>query len=112
MNSHLSTCVGTQSPKYLEMARGHISLSATRAAASSVRAGEGSLRPFAGPPEGGFPALEAAAFARAEALLGQGTAGFAADNGLLLPGAADFTAPRAFFASRKGSPILMTARRF
>jgi hypothetical protein len=27
MNSHLSTCVGTQSPKYLEMAQGHISLS-------------------------------------------------------------------------------------
>jgi hypothetical protein len=27
MDSHLSTCVGTQSPKYLEMAQGHISLS-------------------------------------------------------------------------------------
>jgi hypothetical protein len=27
INSHLSTCVGTQSPKYLEMAQGHISLS-------------------------------------------------------------------------------------
>jgi hypothetical protein len=27
INSHLSTCVGTQSPKYLEMAHGHISLS-------------------------------------------------------------------------------------
>jgi hypothetical protein len=27
MNSHLSTCVGTQSPKYLEMAQGQISLS-------------------------------------------------------------------------------------
>jgi hypothetical protein len=27
MNSHLSTCVGTQSSKYLEMAQGHISLS-------------------------------------------------------------------------------------
>jgi hypothetical protein len=24
---HLSTCVGTQSPKYLEMAQGHMSLS-------------------------------------------------------------------------------------
>jgi hypothetical protein len=24
---HKSTCVGTQSPKYLEMAQGHISLS-------------------------------------------------------------------------------------
>jgi hypothetical protein len=29
INSHLSTCVGTQSPKYLEMAQGHISLSKT-----------------------------------------------------------------------------------
>src|SRR5689334_11983189 len=28
IDSHLSTCVGTQSPKYLEMAQGHISLSA------------------------------------------------------------------------------------
>jgi hypothetical protein len=27
INSHLSTCVGNQSPKYLEMAQGHISLS-------------------------------------------------------------------------------------
>jgi hypothetical protein len=27
INSHLSTCVGTQSPKYLVMAQGHISLS-------------------------------------------------------------------------------------
>jgi hypothetical protein len=26
-NSHLSTCVGTQSPKYLEMSQGHIFLS-------------------------------------------------------------------------------------
>jgi hypothetical protein len=29
IDSHLSTCVGTQSPKYLEMAQGHISLSVT-----------------------------------------------------------------------------------
>jgi hypothetical protein len=29
IDSHLSTCVGTQSPKYLEMAQGHISLSET-----------------------------------------------------------------------------------
>jgi hypothetical protein len=29
IDSHLSTCVGTQSPKYLEMAQGHISLSST-----------------------------------------------------------------------------------
>jgi hypothetical protein len=27
IDSHLSTCVGTQSPKYLEMTQGHISLS-------------------------------------------------------------------------------------
>jgi hypothetical protein len=31
IDSHLSTCVGTQSPKYLEMAQGHISLSTTAA---------------------------------------------------------------------------------
>jgi hypothetical protein len=30
IDSHLSTCVGTQSPKYLEMAQGHISLSKRR----------------------------------------------------------------------------------
>jgi hypothetical protein len=29
IDSHLSTCVGTQSPKYLEMAQRHISLSGT-----------------------------------------------------------------------------------
>jgi hypothetical protein len=89
-----------------------MSKSTTRAAASSVRAGEGSVRLFAGPPEGGLPALEAAAFALAEALLGPGAAGFAAGTGLLLPGAADFAPPRAFFASWKGSPILTTTRRF
>ena len=27
VDSHLNTCVDTQSPKYLEMAQGHISLS-------------------------------------------------------------------------------------
>jgi hypothetical protein len=32
IDSHLSTCVGTQSPKYLEMAQGHISLSDDRSA--------------------------------------------------------------------------------
>jgi hypothetical protein len=31
INSQLSTCVGTQSPKYIEMAQGHISLSQTQA---------------------------------------------------------------------------------
>jgi hypothetical protein len=35
MNSHLSTCVDTQSPKYLEMAQGHISLSVSYSPASS-----------------------------------------------------------------------------
>jgi hypothetical protein len=30
INSHLSPCVCTQSPKYLEMAQGHISLSRTQ----------------------------------------------------------------------------------
>jgi hypothetical protein len=29
IDSHLSTCVDTQSPKHLEMAQGHISLSGT-----------------------------------------------------------------------------------
>jgi hypothetical protein len=85
---------------------------ATRAAASSVRGGEGNLRPFAGSPEGGLPAPEAAAFAPAKDLLGLGAAGFVASADLLLPGAADFAPPRAFFASRKGSPILMTAQHF
>jgi hypothetical protein len=33
---HLSTCVGTQSPKYLEMAQGHISLSAVRVSPSYI----------------------------------------------------------------------------
>jgi hypothetical protein len=36
INSQLSTCVGTQSPKYLEMAQGHISLSAIRMADNPV----------------------------------------------------------------------------
>jgi hypothetical protein len=42
IDSHLSTCVGTQSPKYLEMAQGHISLSETqsRLARGQARAGE------------------------------------------------------------------------
>jgi hypothetical protein len=89
-----------------------VSKSATRAAVPSIRADEGSLHPFASPPEGGLPAPEAAAFAPAEALLGPGAGGFAAGNGLLLLGAADFAAAHAFFASQKGSPILTIARRF
>jgi hypothetical protein len=89
-----------------------VSKSATRAAALSVRAGEGSLRPFMGPLGGGLLAPEAAAFALADALLCPRVASFAAGNGLLLPGAAAFTLPRAFFASRIGSVILTTAWRF
>jgi hypothetical protein len=38
IDSHLSTCVDTQSPKYLEMAQGHISLSDVSPAARPVRA--------------------------------------------------------------------------
>jgi hypothetical protein len=62
-----------------------------------------------GSAEGGLPAPEATALAPAEDLLGPGTAGFAAGGGLLLRGAADFTPPRAFFASRKESPTLVVA---
>jgi hypothetical protein len=52
IDSHLSTCVGTQSPKNLEMAQGHISLSGTwsrgqvvdsrRVPAAVIRFGENS----------------------------------------------------------------------
>jgi hypothetical protein len=41
IDSHLSTCVGTQSPKYLEMAQGHISLSGTYKDAKPRHAGPG-----------------------------------------------------------------------
>jgi hypothetical protein len=37
IDSHLSTCVGTQSPKYLEMAQGHISLSGQDAQLEQIR---------------------------------------------------------------------------
>jgi hypothetical protein len=37
IDSHLSTCVGTQSPKYLEMAQRHISLSTARPRDRTVR---------------------------------------------------------------------------
>jgi hypothetical protein len=43
INSHLSTCVGTQSPKYLEMAQGHISLSDIEC----TREGQGDQEPKA-----------------------------------------------------------------
>jgi hypothetical protein len=51
IDSHLSTCVGTQSPKYLEMAQGHISLSASPSEARSDLAegvvdAEGAAAPF------------------------------------------------------------------
>jgi hypothetical protein len=86
-----------------------VSKSATRAAATSVLAGDGGLRSFTGSAEGSLPAPEAAVLAPTEDLLGLGAAGFTADGGLLLPGAADFAPPRAFFASQKGSPTLVTA---
>jgi hypothetical protein len=89
-----------------------VSKSATRVVAPPVRAGEGSLRSFTGPPGGGMLVPEAAAFSLADALMYPGSASFAAGTGLLLPGAAAFALPRAFFASRKGSPILTIARRF
>jgi hypothetical protein len=83
-----------------------VSKSATRLS------GEGSSRPFADPPGGGLLPPEVAAFTLADALLGPGAAGFAAGTGLLLPAAAAFTLPLALFASRIGSAILTTARRF
>jgi hypothetical protein len=90
-----------------------VSKSATCTPSSPARAGEGTFRPLAGSPEGDLPTPEAAAFAPAEDFLGPGVAGFAAGASLLLPRAADFAPPlRAFFASRKGSPILTTARHF
>jgi hypothetical protein len=37
IDSHLSTCVDTQSPKYLEMAQGHISLSVSHIEGGGAR---------------------------------------------------------------------------
>jgi hypothetical protein len=74
--------------------------------------GEGSSRPFADPPWGGLVPLEAAVFTPADALLSPGAVGFAAGIGWLLPEAAAFALPCALFASRLGSTILTTARRF
>jgi hypothetical protein len=72
--------------------------------------GEGSSRPFAGPPEGGLVPLEATVFTLTDALLGPGTTGFAFGTGLLLSEAAIvFALPRALFASRIGSAILTIA---
>jgi hypothetical protein len=74
--------------------------------------GEGSSRPFAGPPGGGLLLPDAAVFVLADALLGSGAASFAAGTSLLLPEAVAFALPRALFASRIGSASLTTARRF
>jgi hypothetical protein len=89
-----------------------VSKSAPPVAALSVRTGDGGLGSFAGSINGGLPAPEAAALEPAEDLLGPGTVGFAAYSGLLPPGAADFTPPRACFTSRIGSQTLVIARRF
>jgi hypothetical protein len=86
-----------------------VSTSAPPAAASLVRTGDGGLRSFVGSAEGGLPAPEATALAPAEDLLGPGTAGFAADGGLLLPRAVDFAPFRALFTLRLGSPTLVNA---
>jgi hypothetical protein len=48
IDSQLSTCVCTQSPKYLEMAQGHISLSGTSSAESLMMPGQGYPRPLVG----------------------------------------------------------------
>jgi hypothetical protein len=45
-------------------------------------------------------------------MLGLVAVDFAPNGGLLVPGAADFAAPRAILTSRRGSPTLMNARRF
>ena len=74
--------------------------------------GEDSSRTFAASTGGGLVPPAAAVFALADDLPDPGAAGFAAGIGWLLPGAAAFALPRAFFASRLGSAILMTARRF
>jgi hypothetical protein len=74
--------------------------------------GEGSSHPFAASTGGGFVPPAAAVFALADDLLDPGTAGFAAGIGWLLPGATAFMLPRALFASRLGSAILIIARCF
>jgi hypothetical protein len=45
IDSHLSTCVGTQSPKYLEMAQGHISLSLKQLRIQAAPSGGGLDQP-------------------------------------------------------------------
>jgi hypothetical protein len=73
---------------------------------------EVSSRTFAASTRGGLVPPASAAFALADDLPDPGAAGFAAGISWLLPGAAAFALPRAFFASRLGSAILMTARHF
>jgi hypothetical protein len=73
---------------------------------------EGSSRTFAASTGGGLVPPAAAVFTLATDLLDPGATGFAAGIGWLLPGAAAFALPRALFASRLGSAILITARRF
>jgi hypothetical protein len=88
-----------------------VSKSATRAAATSVRASDGGLRSFAASAEGSLPAPEAAALAPTEDLLGPGRSAWRPAVGCCCQGGR-LHAPRTFFASRKGSPTLVTARRF
>jgi hypothetical protein len=90
----------------------YVSKSATRAAATSMNAGDAGLYSFVASAEGSLLAPEATTLALTEDLLGPGAVGFMAGGGLLLLGAADFAPPRAFFASRKGSQTLVTTRRF
>jgi hypothetical protein len=89
-----------------------VSKSATRLPVEGSFAGDGTSRPFTGPPGGGLVPQEAAVFAPVDALLGPGVAGFAAGTGLLLPEAAAFALPRTLFASCMGSAILTTTQRF
>jgi hypothetical protein len=70
-----------------------VSKSATRAPASSTRAGEGTFRTLEGSPKGGLPAPAAPAFAPDEDFLGTGVAGFAASADLLPPAVTDFAPP-------------------
>jgi hypothetical protein len=48
IDSHLSTCVDTQSPKYLEMAQGHISLSVGASTVESMSGSGGGTVPISG----------------------------------------------------------------
>jgi hypothetical protein len=79
IDSHLSTCVGTQSPKYLEMAQGYISLSpppsdldrTTRTPRTPVAvrfpSGAGPARSVPSPPRSLTPLARLSALARPRA---------------------------------------------